>query len=65
MTPDEFRAERHALGLSQLSLAERLGTTKTSIYRYEAGMRKIPGSVAALLTLLSREKKLKKIFEEA
>jgi len=35
--PDSFRAARQSLGLSQNDLAQRIGTTKDSIYRYEHG----------------------------
>lgn len=53
MTKEEFRCLRHQLGWSQARLAEALGTTKTSVYRYEAGLRKIPPPVARLLQVLA------------
>ncbi|HEV8632834.1 MAG TPA: helix-turn-helix domain-containing protein [Chloroflexota bacterium] len=35
MTPAEVRAARRALGLSQKALAEQLGVTETTVWRWE------------------------------
>ena len=44
MTPFEFRKiRRERLGLTQEQLAVRLGTTRMTITRYEAGTRRISG----------------------
>lgn len=45
MKPRDFKRLREHLGLTQLQLAEALKTTRVTIARYEAGMRRIPGSV--------------------
>jgi len=37
MTPDELRAARQALGLTQKGLAERLGVSKDTYNRWEKG----------------------------
>lgn len=37
MTPDELRARRKALGLSQQRLAEAIGVTQHTISRWEEG----------------------------
>ena len=54
MTAVEFRRIREALGLTQEQLAEALRTTRVSIARYEAGMRRISGAVQVAITELSR-----------
>lgn len=38
-TPDEIRAFRRALGLSQRALAERLGCSRRTVEEWEAGRR--------------------------
>lgn len=45
MKPSKFKHLREQLGLTQRQLAEALRTTRVTIARYEAGMRRIPGSV--------------------
>ena len=54
MTAVEFRRIREGLGLTQEQLAEALRTTRVSIARYEAGMRRISGAVQVAITELSR-----------
>lgn len=49
MTSQELKRKREALGLTQQQLADHLGTTRVSIARYEAGMRRIPGMLASAL----------------
>ena len=62
MTPAQFAAARHALGLTQEALAERLGyagtpqTKRTIISRFETGKRPIPPMAALLLKALLRTK---------
>ena len=41
MTPAAFTARRHALGLTQSAMAERLGVTARTLQRWEAGTIKI------------------------
>ena len=54
MTPAEFKAARHKLGLSANRCAEifRIGSGRT-IRRWEAGTQDIPGPAQILLTLLA------------
>lgn len=53
MTPSEFKSARQALGLSQPALAELLRLSPGgTIYRYEAGTRKIPGPVEVAIEAL-------------
>ena len=54
MTAAEFHRTREGLGLTQEQLAEALRTTRVSIARYEAGMRRISGAVEVAITQLSR-----------
>lgn len=49
LTGQDLRRIREALGLTQQELADALRTTRVSVARYEAGMRRIPGLVAAAL----------------
>jgi transcriptional regulator with XRE-family HTH domain len=41
MTPDELRARRTSLGMTQAELAAALGTVKDTISRWERGTRGI------------------------
>ena len=57
MTPNEFKAAREALSLSQAELARILRTEKRTVERYEAtpgtsNARKIPPLVAAVVEWL-------------
>jgi repressor LexA len=54
MTAAELRRIREGLGLTQEQLALALHTTRVSIARYEAGMRRISGAVEVAITELSR-----------
>ena len=63
MVPQELHQWRTKQGWTQRHLAEVLGTTTTTVYRYEAGLRKIPGSVVTCLALLAREGQMKKLLE--
>jgi transcriptional regulator with XRE-family HTH domain len=38
MTGTDLRGRRHALGLSQVELAQRLGVSQTTITRWERGV---------------------------
>lgn len=46
---------REGLGLTQQQLADALHTTRVSVARYEAGMRRIPGMVRVALDQLQRK----------
>ena len=56
MAPDEFRAARKALGLSQAQMAERLGKAKSGVQRYEAGQTPVPQTVRKLVVRMLAEK---------
>jgi len=48
MTPQEFKARRLRLGMSQSALGDRLGTTKQTIIKYEDERGDGPPTMAAL-----------------
>jgi repressor LexA len=54
MKPGDLKRVREQLGLTQQQLADALRTTRVSIARYEAGMRRIPGIVKMAVDRLSR-----------
>ena len=54
MKPDELKRSREQLGLTQQQLADALRTTRVSVARYEAGMRRIPGMVKVAIDRLGR-----------
>lgn len=54
MKPVELKRVREQLGLTQRQLADALQTTRVSVARYEAGMRRIPGLVQVALDQLAR-----------
>jgi repressor LexA len=49
MMPADLKRVREHLGLTQQQLADALQTTRVSVARYEAGMRRIPGMVKVAL----------------
>lgn len=55
MKPQDVRRLREELGLTQQQLADALHTTRVSVARYEAGMRKIPGIVSVVLSQLRQK----------
>lgn len=55
MKPNDLKDIREELGLTQQQLAEALRTTRVSVARYEAGMRRIPGVVSVVLNQLRRK----------
>jgi DNA-binding XRE family transcriptional regulator len=57
MSPDQYRALRLALGLTQGGLAERLGVPREAIVRREAGTQRITEEAAIALRALKPEKK--------
>lgn len=54
MKPAELKRIREQLGLTQQQLADALQTTRVSVARYEAGMRRIPGMVKVAIERLNR-----------
>jgi repressor LexA len=58
MKPADLKHIREGLGLTQQQLADALRTTRVSVARYEAGMRRIPGMVRVMLDQLSRSSEI-------
>src|SRR5574342_1114104 len=54
MKPTDLKLVREQLGLTQQQLADALRTTRVSVARYEAGMRRIPGMVKVAIDQLGR-----------
>src|ERR1043165_2633578 len=54
MNSADLKRIRERLGLTQQQLADALQTTRVSVARYEAGMRRIPGMVKVAIERLSR-----------
>jgi DNA-binding transcriptional regulator YiaG len=51
MTPDELRAIRAELGLTQKEVAIKLGAALDTVKKWEQGKREIPGPAAELARL--------------
>ncbi len=58
MKPADLKRVREQLGLTQQQLADALRTTRVSVARYEAGMRRIPGMVQVMLAQLGRSSEI-------
>ena len=58
MKPTDLKRVREQLGLTQQQLADMLQTTRVSVGRYEAGMRRIPGMVQVALDQLGRSSEI-------
>jgi repressor LexA len=58
MKPADLKRLREQLGLTQQQLADALRTTRVSVARYEAGMRRIPGMVQVMLAQLGRSSEI-------
>ncbi len=55
MKATDLKRVREGLGLTQQQLADALHTTRVSVARYEAGMRRIPGMVQVAIEQLQRK----------
>lgn len=55
--PEEFRARRQQLGLSQRLLGQEIGRTREHIVEYEAGRAAIPPVVWRALECLELERR--------
>lgn len=53
VTSSEVRRIREALGLTQDEFAERLGTHRVTVAKWEAGMRSPRGTAVTLIRLLA------------
>lgn len=60
MTGKELQAARVLLGMTQPQLAERVGVRPNSVYRWEAGIHKIPRSVEIVVQQMITEKMQRK-----
>ena len=58
MKPADLKRMREQLGLTQQQLADVLQTTRVSVARYEAGMRRIPGMVQVTLDQWGRSSEI-------
>ena len=54
MKPADLKRLREQLGFTQQQLADALHTTRVTVARYEAGMRRIPGVVRVAIERLGR-----------
>lgn len=57
MTPDDLRARRLALSLSQKQLAEAIGVSKSTVAHWEQGVQAVPPYLDLALQTLERERK--------
>jgi DNA-binding transcriptional regulator YiaG len=55
--PDELKAIRGRLGLTQTGLAAKLGVQRGAVARWETGVRTITGPVALAIRSLKKPKK--------
>lgn len=58
MRPRELKKIRNDLGMTQQQLAQKLGTTRMTVTRYECGTRRIPGVVEVALAQLRRARRI-------
>ena len=58
MKPTDLKRVREQLGLTQQQLADALRTTRVSVARYEAGMRRIPGMMKVAIDQISRSSEI-------
>jgi len=58
MKSADLKQVREQLGLTQQQLADALQTTRVSVARYEAGMRRIPGIVKVVIDQLGRSSEI-------
>ncbi len=65
MTPQELRAIRGTLGLTQTEMAGWLGITFQGYQKFEYGERKIPVTIARLTKLLLVEKNRNLLLADA
>jgi len=56
MTPNEFKASRQALDLTQKLVGERLGLSTRQIIRYENGTTPVPLALSTLIDILTTRK---------
>ena len=57
MTPEEYKATREKLGLTQAGLAARLGLPRTAVTKRESGDQRITEEAAIALRALAKTKR--------
>lgn len=57
MTPEQYKARRLALGLTQAELAEQLGIPRESISRREAGLQRLTLEAEIAIRALRKKSK--------
>jgi DNA-binding transcriptional regulator YiaG len=57
MEPEEVRAIRKRLGLTQAALAAKLGVQREAVARWEIGTRPVTGPVALAIRSLKKSKR--------
>jgi len=55
-TPDEVRALREQMGMTQEELAREMGVTEFTVWRWENGKRPITETKTALLRRIAKER---------
>jgi len=60
MEGDTLRAQRKALELTQQELADKLGVTRNTVNRWEAGTMKVPPYLDLALKQIEAEQKKQK-----
>lgn len=61
MTPADLSRLRTQLGWSQNRLAEQLGVNRSTVHRWEKGLRKIPPMAEQLLAMIGRNTRKSKV----
>lgn len=56
MSPEQLKALRNKLGLTQQALADRIGVNLSTVWRWEHGEVPILKSMATLLRLLEKSR---------
>ena len=60
MSPNELKAIRQRLDLTQAALASKLGVTREAVARWETGERAISGPVALAIKSLKPKRRTKR-----
>lgn len=68
MTPRDLQRRREALGLTKAEFAHLVwldgSSADDTVHRWETGQSRIPGSVKALLHLIDRIPRVRRILED-
>lgn len=58
MHPSQLKRHRHAMGMSQVSFADKLRTAVANVRNWEQGRRKVPAWVDEHIALLEQNRSL-------